>query len=242
MTLIVVKDVSKKYQQVFALEHISFSVSKAEILGIVGKSGSGKSTLLRLINLMEPLTEGRLEIAGRDTSQLTAQEVVSQKQKIGMVFQQFNLLANKTVAENVALPLTLIKQKDKHRVDELLDFVGMGKKREVYPKELSGGEKQRVALARALVRRPEILLCDEATSSLDEENTDAVLRLLQQIHREFGMTILFVSHELDTVKKLCERVLVLEDGKMLGTVSNRPEPLSNQKIPYLEKVRRRMEG
>lgn len=236
------KDVSKKYQQGFALEHISFSVTKGEILGIVGKSGSGKSTLLRLINLIEPLTEGRLVIDGRDTNELTARQVVLQKQKIGMVFQQFNLLANKTVAENVALPLTLIKQKDKTRVDELLDFVDMGKKKEVYPKDLSGGEKQRVALARALVRQPEILLCDEATSSLDEENTAAVLRLLKRIHQEFDVTILFVSHELDTVKKLCERVLVMEDGQLLGTVLNHPEPLSDQKIPYLEKVRRRMEG
>ncbi|MBS7576051.1 MULTISPECIES: ATP-binding cassette domain-containing protein [unclassified Enterococcus] len=238
--MIEVQNLSKKYQEHQALDGVSFSVSDGEILGIVGKSGSGKSTLLRLLNLMEQPTEGQILIDGKLTNQLTKQQVIQYKQKIGVVFQQYNLLANKTVKANVALPLTLLHQKDAKRVREVLDFVGVTSKSEAYPAELSGGEKQRVAIARALVRQPEILLCDEATSSLDEENTDSVLRLLQRIHQEFGITIFFVSHELDSVKKLCNRVLVLEAGKLLGIVENQPEPIRNNTSSYLDKVKGRL--
>lgn len=238
--MIEVQNLSKHYPEHQALEAVSFSVAKGEILGIVGKSGSGKSTLLRLLNLIEQPTSGQILIDGRQTKRLSRQEVVLFKQKIGVVFQQYNLLANKTVADNVALPLTLLHRKDDERVQEVLNFVGVATKSKTYPAELSGGEKQRVAIARALVRQPEILLCDEATSSLDEENTESVLRLLQKIHQEFGITIFFVSHELDTVKKLCNRVLVLEAGQLLGTVENQPEQIIAQDISYLEKVKRRL--
>lgn len=157
-----------------------------------------------------------------------------------MIFQHYNLLANKTVSQNIGLPLTLVGQKNSKKVEELLNFVGMSAKRNAYPAELSGGEKQRVAIARALVRQPEILLCDEATSSLDEENTGAILRLLKDSQQAFGITIFFVSHDLDIVKKLCNRVLVLENGQLLGEVANNPE-LSNESVgSYLEKVRRRV--
>jgi D-methionine transport system ATP-binding protein len=156
-----------------------------------------------------------------------------------MVFQQYNLLNNLTVKENVALPLKLIGKKDEGKVVELLSFVGISHKEDSYPAQLSGGEKQRVALARALTRNPDVLLCDEATSSLDEENTDDVIRLLQLIHEEFPVTIFFVSHELDTVKKLCERVLVMEDSHLLGIVDNQPTQLGKNDTPYLEKVKRR---
>lgn len=232
--------VSKVYEETVALQDISFSVQQGEIVGIVGKSGSGKSTLLRLLNLLETPTEGRLVLADKDVTQLTKKEIQQQKQKIGMVFQQYNLLNNLTVKENVALPLKLIGIKDEKKVLELLSFVGMAHKKDSYPAQLSGGEKQRVALARALTRNPDVLLCDEATSSLDEENTDDVIRLLQRIHQEFPVTIFFVSHELDTVKKLCERVLVMEDSRLLGTVENQPTLIEKSDQPYLEKVQRRL--
>jgi len=233
--------VSKQYDQMQALQDISFTVAPGEIIGVVGKSGSGKSTLLRLLNLLEMPSEGQLFLDGQDVSQLSKKAMQKQKQKIGMVFQQYNLLNNLTVRENVALPLKMIGQKNPEKVTELLNFVGMTQKQESYPAQLSGGEKQRVALARALTRDPQILLCDEATSSLDEENTNEVIRLLQKIHAEFAVTIFFVSHELDTVKKLCERVLVMEDSRLLGTVDNTPTFLEKETMPYLEKVQRRLQ-
>lgn len=232
--------VSKVYQETTALQDISFSVEKGEIVGIVGKSGSGKSTLLRLLNLLEAPSKGQLFLANKEINKLSKKAIQQQKQKIGMVFQQYNLLNNLTVKENVALPLKLIGKKDEANVMELLSFVGMNHKKDSYPAQLSGGEKQRVALARALTRNPDVLLCDEATSSLDEENTDDVIRLLQRIHEEFPVTIFFVSHELDTVKKLCERVLVMEDSRLLGVVDNQPTYLSKSDTPYLEKVKRRL--
>ena len=235
------KHVSKHYDQMKALQDISFTVAPGEIVGVVGKSGSGKSTLLRLLNLLEMPSEGQLFLDGQEVSQLSKKAMQNQKQKIGMVFQQYNLLNNLTVRENVALPLKMIGQKNPEKVTELLNFVGMTQKQESYPAQLSGGEKQRVALARALTRNPQILLCDEATSSLDEENTNEVIRLLQQIHAEFAVTIFFVSHELDTVKKLCERVLVMEDSRLLGTVDNTPTFLEKETMPYLEKVQRRLQ-
>lgn len=234
------KHVSKEYQETISVKDISFSVTEGEIVGIVGKSGSGKSTLLRLLNLLESPSAGQLFLDGKDISQFSKKEVQAQKQKIGMVFQQYNLLNNLSVRDNIALPLKLIGKKEEARVNELLRFVGMERKQESYPAQLSGGEKQRVALARALTRNPTVLLCDEATSSLDEENTEDVIRLLQKIHQEFPVTIFFVSHELDTVKKLCERVFVMEEGQLLGEVDNQPIDLSKNKIPYLEKVQRRL--
>ncbi len=234
------EQVSKRYQDTTALQDISFSVGQGEIIGVVGKSGSGKSTLLRLLNLLETPSQGKLFLADKDVSKLSKKAIQQQKQKIGMVFQQYNLLNNLTVKENVALPLKLIGKKDEAKVVELLSFVGISHKEDSYPAQLSGGEKQRVALARALTRNPDVLLCDEATSSLDEENTDDVIRLLQRIHEEFPVTIFFVSHELDTVKKLCERVLVMEDSHLLGIVDNHPTQLGKNDTPYLEKVKRRL--
>lgn len=238
--MIEVKHLSKQYVNHRALDDLSFSVAKNEILGIVGKSGSGKSTLLKLINLMETPTTGQIVIDGQSTDQLSSKQTTQYKAKIGMVFQHYNLLANKTVAQNVALPLRIVGKKETDRVASLLSFVGMGEKADAYPAALSGGEQQRVAIARALVRQPEILLCDEATSSLDEENTAAILRLLKDSHDRFGITIFFVSHDLATVKQLCERVLVLEAGHLLGTVDNQPQLATEATMSYLEKVQRRL--
>ena len=238
--MIEVKHLSKQYANHLALDDLSFSVAKNEILGIVGKSGSGKSTLLKLINLMETPTSGQIVIDGQSTDQLSSKQMAQYKAKIGMVFQHYNLLANKTVVQNVALPLRLVGKKETERVTNLLEFVGMREKAHAYPADLSGGEQQRVAIARALVRQPEILLCDEATSSLDEENTAAILRLLKNSHDTFGITIFFVSHDLATVKQLCERVLVLEAGHLLGTVDNQPHLAAEATMSYLEKVQRRL--
>lgn len=232
--------VFKNYQTTEALNDISFSVAPGEIVGVVGKSGSGKSTLLRLLNLLEVPSSGQVFIENRDSKDLSKHEIRKQKQKIGMVFQQYNLLNNLTVKDNVALPLKMVKQKKDAWVEELLAFVGMNHKSQSYPAQLSGGEKQRVALARALVRQPDVLLCDEATSSLDEQNTDDVVKLLQKTHQEFDVTIFFVSHELETVKKLCQRVLVMETGKLLGEVTNQPTMLQATDISYLETVKRRL--
>lgn len=238
--MIEVKHLSKQYANHLALDDLSFSVAENEILGIVGKSGSGKSTLLKLINLMETPTSGQIVIDGKSTDQLSSKQMAQYKAKIGMVFQHYNLLANKTVAQNIALPLRLVGKKELDRVATLLSFVGMEEKADAYPADLSGGEQQRVAIARALVRQPEILLCDEATSSLDEENTAAILRLLKDSHDRFGITIFFVSHDLTTVKQLCERVLVLEAGHLLGTVDNQPQLATEATMSYLEKVQRRL--
>lgn len=238
--MIEVRHLSKQYVNHLALDDLSFSVDKNEILGIVGKSGSGKSTLLRLMNLMEIPTTGQILIDGTSTNQLSKKQVSQYKAKIGMVFQHYNLLANQTVAQNVALPLKLVGKKETDRVESLLSFVGMAEKAHVYPTDLSGGEQQRVAIARALIRQPEILLCDEATSSLDEENTAAILQLLQDSHQAFGITIFFVSHDLATVKQLCDRVLVLEAGHLLGTVHNKPQLAVESAMSYLEKVQRRL--
>lgn len=238
--MIEVMNVSKKYSDHTALDNLSFSVEKNDILGIVGKSGSGKTTLLKLLNLVEKPTAGQILINNKATNQLNKDQISQYKERIGVIFQHYNLLANKTVAQNIALPLTLIGQKNDKKIAELLDFVGMSEKASVYPAGLSGGEKQRVAIARALVRQPEILLCDEATSSLDEENTAAILRLLKDSHQAFGITIFFVSHDLDAVQKLCNRVLVLDKGRVLGEVNNIPELVFESESSYLDKVRRRM--
>lgn len=232
--------VGKIYQNTVALEDISFSVAKGDVVGVVGKSGSGKSTLLRQLNLLEIPSSGILEIDGHPSKDLSKSEIRRQKQKIGMVFQQYNLLNNLTVRENVALPLKLQQKKDEGWVTELLEIVGMSAKSENYPAQLSGGEKQRVAMARAMVRRPAVLLCDEATSSLDEHNTDEVIRLLQKMHAEFAITIFFVSHELDTVKKLCQRVLVMEDSHLLGEIENQPTGVEQRSTSYLAQVKRRL--
>lgn len=236
--MIEIKNITQIYDQQTALNGINLSIADGEIVGIVGKSGSGKSTLLRIINLIEKQTGGTYLLEGEDTSTFTKKTLLQKKHQMGMVFQQFNLLNNLTVQENVALPLKLLGQKDEAKVQELLQFVGMKEKSSEYPARLSGGEKQRVAIARALVLDPQLLLCDEATSSLDEENTGEVLRLLQKIHQELRPTILFVSHELDSIKALCERVVVMEAGEIQGIFPNQPVLLKTEHTSYLERVER----
>ena len=221
-------NVSKVYQETHALKNIHFSVQPGEIVGIVGKSGSGKSTLLRLLNLMEQPSEGEIRIDGRNVQTFSKKEVRQQQQQMGMVFQHYNF----------ALPLKLLKEKQPEKIERLLTFVDMAHKAEAYPAQLSGGEKQRVSIARALSRNPKWLLCDEATSSLDEENTESVVRLLHKTHQEFRPTIFFVSHELETVKRLCNRILVMEKGQLIGEFLNNPQQYEEEPLSYLEKVER----
>lgn len=240
--MLALENVTKNYGETQALKNLTFSVQPGEIVGIVGKSGSGKSTLLRLLNLMEQPSAGQILIDGVDVQTLSKKDVRQQQQQMGMIFQQYNLLENLKIYDNVALPLKLLKQQQREKIMDLLTFVDMAEKAEAYPAQLSGGEKQRVAIARALSRNPKWLLCDEATSSLDEENTEAVVRLLHKTHQELRPTIFFVSHELETVKSLCERILVMEHGQLVGDFTNNPRDFLEENLSYLEKVERSLQS
>lgn len=212
-------------QQVAALNGIDLTINKGEIFGVIGFSGAGKSSLIRCVNWLEQPTSGRVIVDGYDLTALSAKEIREVKRNIGMVFQHFNLLNSKTVFANVAMPLILAKvPKDaiKKRVDELLEFVGLSDKANNYPDQLSGGQKQRIGIARALATQPSILLCDEATSALDPQTTSSILDLLKKINREYNITILIITHEMAVIREICDRVAVIEAGKIIeeGTVFN----------------------
>ena len=219
-------DITKTYtlkkQTVHALRHISLTINDGDIFGIIGFSGAGKSTLIRMVNALETPSEGHVEIDGQNINALSFSELRKVRKRIGMVFQQFNLLDSKTVFDNVAIPMILNKEpKDviQKRVMELLEFVELSDKANVYPTQLSGGQKQRVGIARALATNPSILLCDEATSALDPDTTDAILNLLQKINREMNITIMFVTHEIHVIQRICNRVAVMEQGNLVETGS-----------------------
>jgi D-methionine transport system ATP-binding protein len=201
-----------------ALRDITLHIRRGDIFGIAGKSGAGKSTLLRMINLLEPPDSGTVTVDGRDLTALSKRELRAARQNIGMIFQRYNLLQNLTVFDNVAFPLrlhgTLNAPRLEKRVRDCLALVGIGDKAASYPARLSGGQKQRVAIARALASQPEILLCDEPTSALDAETTRALLDTLRQVNAGLGVTIVIVSHELPALGALCNRVAVLEDGRV----------------------------
>lgn len=202
-----------------AVAPISLDIAQGEVFGLIGRSGAGKSTLLRMINLLERPDSGQVLVNGRDLTQLSAPELRKARQNLGMIFQQFNLLQNATVYENVAFPLTLHgkfgRKELKARVDECLALVGLSDKHAHYPAQLSGGQKQRVAIARALAPRPQVMLCDEPTSALDAETTRTVLDTLRDINEKLGVTIVIVTHELSVVQALCTRVAVLEHGELV---------------------------
>lgn len=236
------ENVSKKYRGKFAVENLSFSVAPGSITGIVGKSGSGKTTLLKLLNFIEKPTEGKIIFDEQDINKLSKKVIRKYKERIGMVFQHYNLLNNLNVYQNIALPLKIINAENEDRVKELIQFVGLEDKMNDYPSKLSGGEKQRVALARSLVRNPDILLCDEATSSLDENNTEEIIKMLKKINKEYSITIIFVTHELSVVKQLCEEVFVMEDGQLLDIIENKNKSIEKNTGTYLENVKRSIEG
>ena len=214
-----------------ALDNVSLHVPKGQICGVIGASGAGKSTLIRCVNLLERPTHGAVLIDDVDLTQLSEAELVKTRRQIGMIFQHFNLLTSRTVFENVALPLEL-ENKSKAEIQEkttaLLALVGLSDKHNVYPANLSGGQKQRVAIARALASDPKVLLCDEATSALDPSTTQSILKLLKEINRTLGITILLITHEMEVVKRICDQVAVIDKGRLIeqGTVS---EIFSNPK-------------
>ena len=250
--MICVELLSKHYAegQAPVLDRVSLSIPDGAIYGIVGRSGAGKSTLLRCLNLLERPSSGRVIIDGQDLTRLSAPALRQQRQRIGMIFQGFNLLHSRNVFDNVAVPLEIAgidKAARRARVCELLDLVGLGNKAEAFPSQLSGGQKQRVGIARALAARPAYLLSDEATSALDPQTTASILELLRDINRQLGLTIVLITHELDVVKSICNHAAVLDQGRLLESGPLDPLPtdrdsplnhslLSSYNLPFNRKV------
>lgn len=239
--MITFNQVSKSYTHngatVTALDHVDLQIQEHELFGVIGESGSGKSTLLRMINTLEQPSSGSIKVAGIDLMTLSESQKRQSRKQIGMIFQQFNLLYNQTVNENIGLPLRLNKEYDRQKVQEVLDFVRLTDKGEQYPRQLSGGEKQRVGIARALITQPKILLCDEPTSALDGQNAYDTLTLLRRINQTFGTTMVIVSHELNLIKQLCNRTAVLEKGKVLETLTIQQGQQQPQFSTYYERIR-----
>lgn len=225
--MIEIKDVSIEFKQgdrlIKAVKEANLEVQAGEIFGIVGYSGAGKSTLVRTINYLQVPTRGCVIVNGQALGQLKAKDLRQARKKIGMIFQQFNLMESRTIYENVAFPLYksgLSKSQIKEKVESLLELVGLLDKAQGYPHQLSGGQKQRVAIARALANDPQVLLCDEATSALDPKTTHDILELLRKINHEMGVTMVVITHEMAVVKDLCHRVAVMEHGRIIeqGTI------------------------
>ena len=214
---------SDKTKQVHAVDDVSLTIQDGDIFGIIGFSGAGKSTLVRCINLLERPTSGSVEVDGQELTRMSAKELRQARKKIGMIFQHFNLMPSRTIFGNVAYPLRgsgLSKEEIREKVHSLLELVGIADKENAYPSQLSGGQKQRVAIARALANDPKILLCDEATSALDPQTTKAILNLLHHLNQTLGITIVVITHEMAVVKEICNRVAVMDHGKVVeeGTV------------------------
>ncbi|MCB8882483.1 ATP-binding cassette domain-containing protein [Acidisoma cellulosilytica] len=211
-----VTGLSRRFGATSALDDVSFSLPRGQVLGIIGRSGAGKSTLIRCLNGLERPDSGCVEIDGRDITPLTETALQAERRRIGMIFQHFNLLSSRSVLDNVALPLKLAglpKRERRDRAAALLERVGLGGKEKDYPAQLSGGQKQRVGIARALASDPVLLLCDEATSALDPETTVSILALLRDINREFGLTIVMITHEMNVARRIADRVLVMAKGR-----------------------------
>ena len=227
-TYITLNAICKRYiaknGTVEALKNISLSIPKNEIFGVIGLSGAGKSTLVRCINLLERPDAGEIIIDGENLLQLSKEELRLRRQKIGMIFQHFNLLEQQTVLSNVCFPLEIRgipRRERQEKALELLEKVGLAEKAQCYPSQLSGGQKQRVAIARVLANEPDILLCDEATSALDPETTKTILGQIKTIHDTMGITVVIITHEMKVIQEICSSVAVLENGEVqeIGTVS-----------------------
>lgn len=227
--LIELVDVNKVYTSgssvVHALMDVRLTVGQGEIFGVIGHSGAGKSTLLRCVNLLERPSSGQVVVGGEELTKLGEKELQRRRQRIGMIFQHFNLLSTATVRDNIALPLKtskLSKAQIRERVTELLELVGLSAHEHHYPSQLSGGQKQRVGIARALANHPDVLLCDEATSALDPQTTDSILALLKDINAKLGITILLITHEMHVIRAICDRVAVMNSGRIIeqGDVLN----------------------
>lgn len=220
--MIELKDITKVYRtkngELTAVNNVNLSIERGEIYGIIGYSGAGKSTMIRLLNGLEKPTKGTIIVNGQKISEISGATLRQVRQKISMIFQHFNLLWSRTVEENIAFPLEIAgvpKQERAKRVNELIELVGLTGRNKSYPSQLSGGQKQRVGIARALANNPEVLLCDEATSALDPETTDSILDLLLEINQRLGLTIVLITHEMHVIQKICNRVAVMEAGKVV---------------------------
>lgn len=220
--MIEISNLSKAYKtpygKVVALNNVNLTIEKGDIYGIIGFSGAGKSTMIRCLNRLEEPDSGKIVIGDLDITALNKKELNKARKKIGMIFQQFNLLDSRTVFDNIALPLELIKlpkAQIKERVEEILSLVELTDKRDAYPSQLSGGQKQRVGIARALANKPDILLSDEATSALDPLTTFSILELLKDINEKLNITIVLITHELDVIKYICRNTAVIEQGKIV---------------------------
>lgn len=244
-TIIRIQDVSKTFvgkdNTVEALRNISLTINKGDIYGIIGMSGAGKSTLVRCLNFLEKPTSGTVFIEDKDLSKLSEAQLRKTRTQIAMIFQHFNLLMQRTVLDNVCFPMEIIGMKRNDavkRAKELLEIVGIAEKAKSYPAQLSGGQKQRVAIARALATNPKILLCDEATSALDPTTTKSILKLLQQINEEYGITIVIITHEMTVVQEICSHVAIIDAGELAehGTVEevfSRPKSAAAKKLVFM---------
>ena len=219
-----------------AVDNISLSIKDQEVFGVVGESGAGKSTLVRFINALERPDSGQVLVDNVEVMSLSKGELQYFRKDIGMIFRQFNLLNNKTVAENVHLALEIHPYDDPLSVDEVLSFVGLSDKKDHYPSQLSGGQKQRVGIARALVTRPKILLSDEPTSALDAKMTDEIVSVLKRAHAKFNMTIVIVTHELDVIKAMCHRTAILEHGKLVDVLDIKESDYMPEAKSYHDRV------
>ena len=244
--LIQIKDLHKvfkiKGRDVIALEGIDLTIKEGEIFGIIGLSGAGKSTLVRCINFLEKPTSGAVIFDGQDLNTLSDKELRQARQQMGMIFQQFNLLMQRTALENICFPLEIAgvkKEEAKKRALELLDIVGLSERANAYPVQLSGGQKQRVAIARALATNPKVLLCDEATSALDPQTTASILGLLKKLSKDMGITVIIITHEMSVVEEICSRVAIIANHRIaeVGSVQDiftHPKTDATRQLVYRE--------
>ncbi len=248
MALIEVEHLSKDFDvkdgsSIHAVHDVSFSIEQGEIFGVIGLSGAGKSTLVRCLNLLERPSGGSIRIDGRDLTRMNEQQLRMERRKIGMIFQHFNLLLQRNVLDNVCFPMEIagIRRKDaRQRALGYLEAVGLLDKAKAYPVQLSGGQQQRVAIARVLASEPRILLCDEATSALDPQTTREVLSLLRKINREFGITIVVITHAMSVIDEICDRVAVLDKGRLaeigsVGEVFSNPQTKAAKRLLLTKK-------
>ena len=246
--IIQVKDLSKRFgtteNEVRALEHIDLDIYPGDIFGIIGLSGAGKSTLVRCMNLLEKPTEGSVIVDGRDLMQLSPKELRQARKSIGMIFQHFNLLMQRTCLDNITFPLELIgtpRKKAVERARELLKIVDLESKEHAYPSQLSGGQKQRIAIARTLATNPKVLLCDEATSALDPKTTRDILHLIQDINKRLGITVVVITHDMKVIEEICGKVAILDHGSVAewGTVEEiftAPKTEAGRRLVYPDGV------
>lgn len=239
--MIQLQSVEKSFNGLQAVHPLSLTINKGEIHGIVGTSGAGKSTLIRMMNLLERPDKGSVYVNEVKMTALKETDLRKARQNIGMIFQQFQLVMNRTVGQNVEMPLELKntpKSERQLRVKECLNFVGLSDKIYAYPAQLSGGQKQRVAIARALANNPPVLLCDEPTSALDPSTTSEILQVLKNVNETFGATIVIVTHEMNVVKSICNRVSIMKEGRLVETLSIEPLGVEANEDHYIEDLRR----